>query len=222
MNIALEETSEWVEGRERNRYGDAFVRGNNGEYWPLREQDVVCDQGERGSAAQLYGGKLSPGVRNSKSTLAAHSMIAPCLAFEAVCMTSTFRTASTRLRCESNRSGNARLVRLAKVEVMKTVSSFTTASVFDCCLGCSSWTIVWAAAHQAWSGAEQSGSSRRAALRLVPTLTSEDDRLWKRYLNLYCLPFASYKRSRVVSRTLRQQPCSPSRPSQAQHGQLPS
>ncbi|PWN39003.1 Sm-like ribonucleo protein [Ceraceosorus guamensis] len=29
MNIALEDTTEWVEGRQRNAYGDAFVRGNN-------------------------------------------------------------------------------------------------------------------------------------------------------------------------------------------------
>ncbi|CAO1627469.1 unnamed protein product [Parajaminaea phylloscopi] len=31
MNIALEETSEWVAGVEKNRFGDAFIRGNNGE-----------------------------------------------------------------------------------------------------------------------------------------------------------------------------------------------
>lgn len=29
MNIALEETSEWVDGVEKNRFGDAFIRGNN-------------------------------------------------------------------------------------------------------------------------------------------------------------------------------------------------
>ncbi|CAO1630900.1 unnamed protein product [Sympodiomycopsis kandeliae] len=29
MNIALEETSEWVAGVEKNRFGDAFIRGNN-------------------------------------------------------------------------------------------------------------------------------------------------------------------------------------------------
>lgn len=31
MNIAMEETSEWVGGVEKNRFGDAFIRGNNGE-----------------------------------------------------------------------------------------------------------------------------------------------------------------------------------------------
>ena len=30
MNIALEQTEESVNGRVTNRYGDAFVRGNNG------------------------------------------------------------------------------------------------------------------------------------------------------------------------------------------------
>ncbi|KAJ2569240.1 UBX domain protein Ubx2 [Coemansia sp. RSA 1813] len=31
MNIALEQTEEYVEGELRNRYGDAFIRGNNSE-----------------------------------------------------------------------------------------------------------------------------------------------------------------------------------------------
>ena len=30
MNIALEQTEEYVNGRVINRYGDAFIRGNNG------------------------------------------------------------------------------------------------------------------------------------------------------------------------------------------------
>lgn len=30
MNIALEQTEEHVQGRVTNRYGDAFIRGNNG------------------------------------------------------------------------------------------------------------------------------------------------------------------------------------------------
>ena len=30
MNIALEKTEEYVNGRLRRNYGDAFVRGNNG------------------------------------------------------------------------------------------------------------------------------------------------------------------------------------------------
>lgn len=31
MNIALEKTVEYVNGVKRRNYGDAFVRGNNGE-----------------------------------------------------------------------------------------------------------------------------------------------------------------------------------------------
>jgi len=31
MNIALEQTKEYVDGKMRRNYGDAFVRGNNGE-----------------------------------------------------------------------------------------------------------------------------------------------------------------------------------------------
>ena len=30
MNIALEQTEEFVNGKVTNKYGDAFVRGNNG------------------------------------------------------------------------------------------------------------------------------------------------------------------------------------------------
>lgn len=32
MNIALEQTEEHVNGAVTNRYGDAFIRGNNGTY----------------------------------------------------------------------------------------------------------------------------------------------------------------------------------------------
>lgn len=34
MNIALEKTNEYVNGRLRRNYGDAFVRGNNGSLRP--------------------------------------------------------------------------------------------------------------------------------------------------------------------------------------------
>ena len=33
MNIALEQTEEWVNGQLKNKYGDAFIRGNNGNYY---------------------------------------------------------------------------------------------------------------------------------------------------------------------------------------------
>lgn len=35
MNIALEQTEEHVNGTVTNRYGDAFIRGNNGPSAPL-------------------------------------------------------------------------------------------------------------------------------------------------------------------------------------------
>lgn len=31
MNVALEETEEWAQGRLIAKYGDTFLRGNNGE-----------------------------------------------------------------------------------------------------------------------------------------------------------------------------------------------
>ncbi|EPQ61376.1 Sm-like ribonucleo protein [Gloeophyllum trabeum ATCC 11539] len=41
MNIALEQTEEHVNGRITNRYGDAFIRGNNGAYVsPLSRKHV--------------------------------------------------------------------------------------------------------------------------------------------------------------------------------------
>ena len=30
MNIALEQTEEYANGQLKNKYGDAFIRGNNG------------------------------------------------------------------------------------------------------------------------------------------------------------------------------------------------
>ena len=30
MNIALEQSEEYVNGQLKNKYGDAFIRGNNG------------------------------------------------------------------------------------------------------------------------------------------------------------------------------------------------
>lgn len=29
MNIAMEQTEEWVDGQKVNSYGDCFIRGNN-------------------------------------------------------------------------------------------------------------------------------------------------------------------------------------------------
>lgn len=35
MNIALEQTEEYVNGQLRNKYGDTFIRGNNGSSFLL-------------------------------------------------------------------------------------------------------------------------------------------------------------------------------------------
>lgn len=32
MNIALEQTEEYLNGQLKNKYGDAFIRGNNGKH----------------------------------------------------------------------------------------------------------------------------------------------------------------------------------------------
>lgn len=36
MNIALEQTEEYVNGQLKNKYGDAFIRGNNGKFSHIR------------------------------------------------------------------------------------------------------------------------------------------------------------------------------------------
>ena len=40
MNIALEKCAEFVEGKLRRNYGDAFVRGNNGTVLASRRDSV--------------------------------------------------------------------------------------------------------------------------------------------------------------------------------------
>lgn len=41
MNIALEKTEEHVDGVKKRTYGDAFVRGNNGEMDPGATQTAM-------------------------------------------------------------------------------------------------------------------------------------------------------------------------------------
>lgn len=41
MNIAMEQTEEYVNGQLKNKYGDAFIRGNNGNDW--NHENVVLD-----------------------------------------------------------------------------------------------------------------------------------------------------------------------------------
>ena len=42
MNIALEQTEELVNGAITNRYGDAFVRGNNGVFFLPSSSSSSC------------------------------------------------------------------------------------------------------------------------------------------------------------------------------------
>lgn len=42
MNIALEHTDEYVDGVKKNHYGDAFIRGNNGELLRRRARLGSC------------------------------------------------------------------------------------------------------------------------------------------------------------------------------------
>lgn len=41
MNIAIEQTEEYVNGQLKNKYGDAFLRGNNGKI-RLNDLDFLC------------------------------------------------------------------------------------------------------------------------------------------------------------------------------------
>ena len=40
MNIALEQTEEYVNGQLKNKYGDAFIRGNNVLYISTQKRKV--------------------------------------------------------------------------------------------------------------------------------------------------------------------------------------
>ena len=52
MNIALEQTKEFVDGKLRRNYGDAFVRGNNGLPYPSQ---YLIDVADTGSDVHLCG-----------------------------------------------------------------------------------------------------------------------------------------------------------------------
>lgn len=40
MNIALEQTEEYVNGQLKNKYGDAFIRGNNVLYISTQKRRI--------------------------------------------------------------------------------------------------------------------------------------------------------------------------------------
>jgi U6 snRNA-associated Sm-like protein LSm6 len=41
MNIAMEQTEEYVDGQLKNRYGDCFLRGNNGKLSDDRHHKTI-------------------------------------------------------------------------------------------------------------------------------------------------------------------------------------
>lgn len=53
MNIAMEQTEEYVNGQLKAKYGDCFIRGNNGE--------VPGDEPDAGTQPTFCDGTLSPG-----------------------------------------------------------------------------------------------------------------------------------------------------------------
>jgi hypothetical protein len=82
MNIALEKTEEYVNGVKRRSYGDAFVRGNNGQ-WLFLLFSVVCflthvshvhlgrlSIGSHGSTQSSRGGMTGPRLRRAHQPVA--------------------------------------------------------------------------------------------------------------------------------------------------------
>lgn len=43
MNIAMEQTEEYIDGQLKNRYGDCFIRGNNGKSSSLITSSTKCE-----------------------------------------------------------------------------------------------------------------------------------------------------------------------------------
>ncbi|KAI3813365.1 hypothetical protein L1987_18087 [Smallanthus sonchifolius] len=44
MNIAMEQTEEYVNGQLKNKYGDAFIRGNNVLYISTSKRTIAEDE----------------------------------------------------------------------------------------------------------------------------------------------------------------------------------
>jgi hypothetical protein len=71
MNIALEDTKEVVNGRVRKNYGDAFIRGNNGEWFGrsvLKTSDAY-DVLQSCISQQMHERVFVESMRESKYTL---------------------------------------------------------------------------------------------------------------------------------------------------------
>ena len=60
MNIALEQTEEYVNGQLKNKYGDAFIRGNNGKILqPLTIKTNITSTLSCSSVHQYYKEKIT-------------------------------------------------------------------------------------------------------------------------------------------------------------------
>ncbi|KAF3671981.1 U6 snRNA-associated Sm-like protein LSm6 [Capsicum annuum] len=56
MNIAMEQTEEYVNGQLKNKYGDAFIRGNNGRDEEIDDEiiEYCYDKYFRRTVADFY------------------------------------------------------------------------------------------------------------------------------------------------------------------------
>lgn len=64
MNIAMEQTEEYVNGQLKANYGECFIRGNNGE---LGRMYLVDDRG--GGVSDQECGRVQNGARGSAKHL---------------------------------------------------------------------------------------------------------------------------------------------------------
>lgn len=64
MNIALEQTKEFVDGKLRRNYGDAFVRGNNGRRFALPHVHFMVYNADEDSDVH-FGRLMTPALSRS-------------------------------------------------------------------------------------------------------------------------------------------------------------
>ena len=78
MNIALEQAKEFVDGKLRRNYGDAFVRGNNGQDHP--KQNLLLQRSANLNSDVHFRGlirhdKIHINTRNSRQKTAGKASI---------------------------------------------------------------------------------------------------------------------------------------------------
>lgn len=54
MNVALEEAEEYVGGQITNKYGDVFIRANNGEWTRIQVKPVLCFMVNTNKSSSLH------------------------------------------------------------------------------------------------------------------------------------------------------------------------